>query len=179
MGKSKKNKNKTSIRLSGQNIYIDNKKRTIYYDRLTKKGYIISKKTENQALFYKNRFAILFFAAILFAGTFLTWLQSAVFFAVSILLAEYKFRKSFLKKLEVVSDIDFEKRLSPLKYIIANKEKNKVLMLSILYLLFAILVFLNAYIEGYKSALMIFSILLSVFGIYCSVLHIMAYTKME
>lgn len=63
---------KVQIRLSGQNIYTDKKNRTIYYDFISKQGYIVDKKHENQALFFKNRFAVIFFAAILCAGTFLT-----------------------------------------------------------------------------------------------------------
>ena len=76
---------------------------------MTKQGYIVDKKHENQALFFKNRFAVILFAAILCAGTFLTWLQAAIVFAVAIVLAEVKFRKSFLKQLEVAQDIDFER----------------------------------------------------------------------
>ena len=32
-----------TIRLSGRNVYTDKRKRTIYYDRLTKQGYLIHK----------------------------------------------------------------------------------------------------------------------------------------
>ena len=85
------------------------------------------------------------------AGTFLTWLQAAIVFAVAIVLAEVKFRKSFLKQLEVAQDIDFERKLSPIKYIVENKEKNKVMMLAILYIVFAVLIVLNAYMEQYNS----------------------------
>ena len=170
---------KVQIRLSGQNIYTDKKNRTIYYDFISKQGYIVDKKHENQALFFKNRFAVIFFAAILCAGTFLTWLQAAIVFAVALVLAEFKFRKSFLKELEVAKDIDFERRLSPIKYIVENKEKNKVIMLAILYIVFAVLVVLNAYMENYTSALMVLSIALALFGLYCSIIHLIAFSKMK
>lgn len=32
-----------TIRLSGRDVYTDKRKRTIYYDRLTKQGYLIHK----------------------------------------------------------------------------------------------------------------------------------------
>lgn len=178
MGK-KKNTQKAQIRLSGQNIYTDKKNRTIYYDFVTKQGYIVDKKHENQALFFKNRFAVILFAAILCAGTFLTWLQAAIVFAVAIVLAEVKFRKSFLKQLEVAQDIDFERKLSPIKYIVENKEKNKVMMLAILYIVFAVLIVLNAYMEQYNSGLIALSIALAVFGVYCSIIHLIAFSKMK
>lgn len=73
----KKSKPVEKIRLSGRNIYTDKKGRVIFYDMITKKGYLVDKKHENSALFFKNRFVVLLFAAILFGATFLTWLQAA------------------------------------------------------------------------------------------------------
>lgn len=78
----KKSKPVEKIRLSGRNIYTDKKGRVIFYDMITKKGYLVDKKHENSALFFKNRFVVLLFAAILFGATFLTWLQAAVAWAV-------------------------------------------------------------------------------------------------
>ena len=43
----KKSKPVEKIRLSGRNIYTDKRKRTIYYDFVTKQGYLIEKKNEN------------------------------------------------------------------------------------------------------------------------------------
>ena len=109
----KKSKPVEKIRLSGRNIYTDKKGRVIFYDMITKKGYLVDKKHENSALFFKNRFVVLLFAAILFGATFLTWLQAAVAWAVMMAIAEFAFRRGFLKKLEVVNDVDFERRVSP------------------------------------------------------------------
>ena len=48
-----------------------------------------------------------------------------------------------MKKLEVVNDVDFERRVSALQYIVENKAKGKVIVLIVLYLLLAVLVILN------------------------------------
>ena len=120
---------------------------------ITKKGYLVDKKSENSALFFKNRFVVLLFAAILFGATFLTWLQAAIAFAVMVAIAEFAFRRGFLKKLQVVDDVDFERRVSALQYIIENKEKGRVIALAILYFILAILVVLNAYVEKYSLGL--------------------------
>lgn len=112
-----------SIRLSGRNIYTDKQGRTIYYDWVTKQGYLIEKKSEKAALFYKNRFAVILMAAILFGATFLTVIQAVIAGAVMLVLAELTFRLSFLKKLEPVRDVDFEKRVSGLQYIVTEKSK--------------------------------------------------------
>ena len=52
----KKSKPVEKIRLSGRNIYTDKKGRVIFYDMITKKGYLVDKKHENSALFFKNHF---------------------------------------------------------------------------------------------------------------------------
>ena len=78
-----------------------------------------------------------------------------------------------------VTDVDFERRVSALQYIVENKEKGRVIMLAVLYLLFAVLIVLNAYVEKYSIGLCIFSGCLALVGIYFGVLHIIALTKMK
>lgn len=178
---SKKNKSKPveKIRLSGRNIYTDKKGRTIYYDFITKQGYLVDKSKENSAQFFKNRFVIILFAAILFGATFLTWTQAAIAWAVMMALAEVIFRRSFLKKMEKVTDVDFEKRVSALQYTMENKEKGRIGVLAFLYLLLAVLVVLNAYMEKYDLGLLILSGCIALVGIYFGVLHIVALIKLN
>ena len=179
MSKKKKSAPVEKIRLSGRNIYTDKKGRTIYYDFVTKKGYLVDKKNENSAVFYKNRIVVILFAAILCWATFLSPIQAVIAWAVMMVLAEVTFRKSFLKRMEPVTDVDFERRVSALQYIVENKEKGRVIMLAVLYLLFAVLIVLNAYVEKYSIGLCIFSRCLALVGIYFGVLHIIALTKMK
>lgn len=176
---SKKNKTKPveKIRLSGRNIYTDKKGRTIYYDFVTRQGYLVDKKNENSAQFYKNRLVVILFAAILFAGTFLTWIQAVVAWAVMMAVAEVMFRRSFLKKLEKVTDVDFEKRVSALQYTMENKETGRIILLAVLYLALAVLVVLNAYMEKYSLELLILSGGIALVGVYFSALHFVALIK--
>ena len=178
---SKKNKSKPveKIRLSGRNIYTDKKGRTIYYDFVTRQGYLIEKKSENSAQFYKNRLVVILFAAILFAGTFLTWIQAIIAWAVMMAVAEVMFRRSFLKKLEKVTDVDFEKRVSALQYTVENKEKGRIILLAVLYFALAVLVVLNAYMEKYSMGLMILSGGIALIGVYFGTLHLIAFIKMS
>ena len=178
---SKKNKSKPveKIRLSGRNIYTDKKGRTIYYDFVTRQGYLIEKKSENSAQFYKNRLVVILFAAILFAGTFLTWIQAIIAWAVMMAVAEVMFRRSFLKKLEKVTDVDFEKRVSALQYTMENKEKGRIILLAVLYFALAVLVVLNAYMEKYSLELLILSGGIALVGIYFSILHVVALIKLN
>ncbi len=179
MSKKRSRKPVEKIRLSGRNIYTDKRGRTIYYDLVTRRGYLIDKANENSAVFYKNRFVVILFAAILFGATFLSWLQALIAWAIMMALAEFAFRRVFLKKLDPVTDVDFERRISALQYIIENKERGRVIVLAFLYLLFAVLIILNAYVEKYSVGLLIFSGCLALVGFYFGILHIIALTKMK
>ena len=165
--------------LSGRNIYTDKKKRVIYYDALTKQGYVIDKKNEGSIMFYQNRLVIILFAAILCAGTFLTWQQATLAGVALFAVVEVYYRKKLFKNLEVVTDMDFGRRLTPLQSILARKSREKVMALIVLWAAFAILVPLNAYMEQYSLALMVLSGGLALVGVYFCVLHIVALIRMK
>ncbi len=179
MSRNKKKTPHETIRLSGRNVYTDKQKRVIYYDRLTRQGYLLHKEHENRMQFFKNRFTIILFAAILCAGTFLTWTQATLAGVITIVLVELYFRLSYLKKLEVITNVDFEHSISPLDYILKNKGRNRVGALCVLYFLFAVLIVLNAYLEQYNLGLMILSAGLSLVGLYFGALHAIAFFRMK
>ena len=168
-----------NTQLSGRNIYTDKKKRVIYYDWLTKQGYLVEKKFEGPVLFYQNRVVIILFIAILCAGTFLTWQQAPLAGIALLAVVEIYYRRKLFRSLEVVTDVDFGRRLTPLQSIVERKTKEKVIALIVLWAAFAILFPLNAYMEQYSLPLMIFSVGLSIVGIYFCVLHIIALTRMK
>lgn len=170
---------KETIRLSGRNIYTDKQNRTIYYDWVTKKGYLVGSKDAQAATFYKNRFAVILIAAILFAATFLTVTQAVVAGAVMLAAAEIAYRRSFLKKLEPVEDVDFERRVTALQYIVNEKSKGQALSLAVLYLLAAVLVVLNALDQKYGTGLLVLSGLIALIALYFSVLHFIGLAKIS
>ena len=168
-----------NTQLSGRNIYTDKKKRVIYYDWLTKQGYLVEKKFAGPVLFYQNRVVIILFIAILCAGTFLTWQQATLAGIALLAVVEIYYRRKLFRSLEVVTDVDFGRRLTPLQSIVERKTKEKVIALFVLWAAFAILFPLHAYMEQYSLPLMIFSVGLSIVGIYFCVLHIIALTRMK
>lgn len=180
MGNKKKQQQPVEqIRLSGRNIYTDKRGRVIFYDMLKKKGYLVDKKHENTAILYKNRWALILFAAILFGATLLNWTQAIIVWVCMMALGEFFFRVNFLKQLEPVTDIDFERRLSTLQYILENKSKGKIILLIVLYFLMAILVILNAYTEKYGTGLWVLSAGVALVGVYFGVLHVIALFKLK
>ena len=122
---------------------------------------------------------IILFIAILCAGTFLTWQQATLAGIALLAVVEIYYRRKLFRSLEVVTDVDFGRRLTPLQSIVERKTKEKVIALIVLWAAFAILFPLNAYMEQYSLPLMIFSVGLSIVGIYFCVLHIIALTRMK
>ena len=78
-----------------------------------------------------------------------------------------------------MTDVDFEKRVSPLQSILAHKSKERTLALAVLYALFAVLIVANAYLEQYSLGLMILSVGLGIVGLYFCILHVIALTRMK
>ena len=109
----------------------------------------------------------------------MTWLQAAVAWAVMMAIAEFAFRRGFLKKLEVVNDVDFERRVSAAFNTRGKQSKRKSDRSIVLYLLLAVLVILNAYVEKYSVGLCVLSGGIALVGVYFAILHIVALTKMK
>lgn len=169
----------SNITLSGRNIYVDKRGRIIYYDLLTKKGYYVGKEDENKLFFYKNRLVFILFAVILTIGTFFTTIQAALAGAITLVLVEAYYRFSFFKKLKVATHFERKNRISPIQAIIKEKTPVRTLILAFLYLAFAILIVINAYIEEYSIGINLVSIGLSIVGIYFFILHMIALSKMK
>ncbi len=180
MSKKKKTAPVEKIRLSGRNIYTDKKGRVIFYDMITKKGYLVDKKNENSAVFFKNRFVVILFAAILFGATFLSGLQAVIAWAVMMALAEFAVPHVLLEETGACYETWILRDEFPRCSILSRiRRKGESSLLAVLYFLFAVLVVLNAYMEKYSTGLWVFSGCLAVVGIYFGVLHIIALTKMK
>lgn len=165
--------------LTGRNIYLDKRNRTVYYDIFTKTGYVIPPEDERKIFVYKNRLAIILFASILSIDTIFNIMVAAIFGVVLFLIVEAYYRFVVFKKLKVSSSFDREKRKSPLKTIVEANEKGKSIILVCLYIAFSILVIINAYSQNYTIWLMILSYAFSLFGIYSAITHLIAITKMK
>lgn len=171
-----KNNNGT---LAGKNIYRDKKNRIIYYDFISKKSYYIFNEDENKIFFYKNRFTILLFAAILGVATILTKIQAGIILLSLLIIIEIYYRLFVFKKLKIVKDKDIEKKehISPIQAILETKPRSKIITLIVLYTIFSILIVVNAILENYSLAMNVLSGLLAVFGLYFAIIHLIALTK--
>ena len=79
MAQNKQKKvDKKSNNISGRNIYLDRQGQTVYYDPISKCGYIIDKKVEGKFFVYKNRFVLILMIMILFSEYFPSWKEVVI-----------------------------------------------------------------------------------------------------
>lgn len=150
-----KNIASTTASVAGINIYKDSRNRTVYFDRLTKDGYVITAHNVNQYNFYSKRFLIPLIAFALLStlnvgGYKLGFGKAALICLGIIIVMEYLFRFRFLKSLTTIPNFRPEKKKPYLQQIIdSNTNKFVIFLKAILYLALGIIFIYYAYLSNY------------------------------
>lgn len=168
---NKKKKKRVAEELAGIHIYKDDHNRYVYYDIFSKVGYVISNPQSYKA--YSNRFILGVIAAILvYTFELGPWLAiGAGILAYG--LMEFKFR-SFLKKQTMLMNFQPKKR-TPKIIMAASDKKGKILLRIVLFLAFAILIVLLAFVEEkYDIYMKAACILVGIGALYMSIFNVYA-----
>ena len=166
-------------RAVGRNIYLDDKGRDIYYDRISKNGYIITEADMRKFYYYQNRYVLILIAIVL-GYNFIASLQTCILIGVVAgVIAEWTFRKKFLPSLTMLVGFKPEKRIPPYQQIAQNDPKNKIILKAVLYMLLAVLLVLNAWIEQLSSALFVLSCLVALVSVYAAVMNLLAIKEVK
>lgn len=165
------NKNADGKKLSGIHIYVDDHGRTVYYDVLTKIGYLI----DDYEQAYRP-FSMRFFIGLC-AGVVVNMFELPVPICAVIgvgvyIFMEIKFRL-FLKKVPALLDFKPSKRVGFIESA-ANDTSSRVILKLVLYLALAVLFVLNAYLEHYTGLILAVSWLLGFFGLFFAGINVMA-----
>lgn len=172
--KGNKYKKNEKLKLGGMHIYVDQHGRAIYYDVLTKIGYVMD-DYENAYRPYSMRFVIGIFAAVvIYMFEMPLWLCIVLGIAAYGFM-EIKFRL-FLRKLPQLLDFKPEKRASMVDTA-ANDDMKKLLTKLVLYILLAVLIVFNAYDQGYDGFMLAANWLIAAFGAYFTVIQVLALIK--
>lgn len=145
----------TVDQISGLNIYIDSKKRTIYYNPLRKKAWYVPKYDFKKFQMYKMRYMAAI-AATLVGWTILNdWfkLPMWVAFAVGLLVwawMEYGFYK-FQNGLQPVRKFDKSQLKSTFDMNMNPEDKSRNWVKIALYVILGVLLVFNAYDQGYAG----------------------------
>ena len=171
---------KEKVELKGFNIYQDKKGRTVYYDWISKNGYIIPESKYNSYTNYSIRLVISVLVGYL-SALFLdnNYLAGTLIGLSTYIAYTFVFHKRFLSTLSIIPNF---KRPYRENYIDRNiKEMTKKRALSIvfvsLFLLVAIIA--NLLVNGYDIFILVLSIGLSLVAVGFMVVHIIILVKKE
>lgn len=145
----------------GFNLYYDDNGRTVYYDRINKKAYQISKKEESKYFFFSSRPITAF--ALGYLAYYLTksWAITIFVGVVTYLLMLLFFRKMFLADLPVAPKFIPGKK-EPLYVRFANVfSVNRIIVIIVLALLLSVGTFINAYLSDYSETIKILNYVLA------------------
>lgn len=170
--------------VSGISIYQDKHGRNVYYDIFTKNGYLILDSTASKFNFYQKRiiFPIIVFALLLNyrMGDFYVDVYGALFSALAVFAGlEYFFRFHFLRSLTVIPNFQRTKKESYLVQLSNKNDKGKLIIKGLLYIIFAVLLFIYVLQSGYEGVALIGMGLICIFiGVY-GLIYLAALTKIQ
>ena len=139
--------------LSGIFIHQDPKRGTIYYDVLSRKGYILTSSNVRMYSLYSAMLPLCIIAATLSVSLFgLNYLSAAILFVALYLLAAVAFRYFFFYKLPVAERWKPVRTESIFMFFARGYSKQRLIVLIILLLLLGILMPLYGRIENFEGA---------------------------
>lgn len=163
-------------KIVGANIYYDKKGNPIYYDFLTKKGYMLRDHNLKDYRMYSNRFIFSFGFGILVEMFLKMPLLAVLSGVIALIVLEILFRKKFLPSLSLVGNFKKEKEES-LIVKMAQTDVSKLIAKIICYLLISILLIVNLKMEGYEGLFAIASYLISAITLLIAILNLLALFK--
>lgn len=178
---AKKSTNQTT-NLRGMNIYKDSYGRTVYYDQLTKSGYLITPKDSNLYVLYSKRFIIPIFLFVLIyestiGGRTLGFSESILVCLAAMMMMEVLFRFHYLKNLTVIPNFKPTAKEDFITRMTKDAAKGMLAMKAGLYIALSALLVLLAYSENYDGALFIICLILAAVVALIAVIYLIGFTK--
>lgn len=172
--------NKADNSLRGRNIYIDKKKRTIYYNKRTHKGYVISPGSERTFQVWSSRLALAVILAIFVEFFFLKgmWYVSIGLGVLTYVFLEYKYQK-LLNSFPMIQEFDTDTAI-PTEKTEITQTKPKLAIKAVLYVALGILLILNIYVSenvGDQIALVVISYAAAAVAFYIAIKFTILFLK--
>lgn len=171
-----------SANVRGLNIYKDAFGRSIFYDRLTNAGYLITPKDANLYTLYSKRFIIpIFIFVLIFESTiagFTLGLTESIFVCLAaVMMMEILFRFHYLKGLTMIPNFKPTAREDFMTRMTKDLPKGMLLYKAILYFVLAVLIVLLAYSENYAMELFTLCVIVSFIVVVIAVIYLISYFK--
>ena len=143
-------------KVTGFNIYKDGKNRDIYYDMLTKEGYVITKYEVSKMNFYQKRFIL---PIIIFSLTYTIDLFGFKFGVLgagaaallTLVCTEFFFRFRFLNKMMVVPNFVPNKQENYFHQLANSSPLSSLIVKGLLYIALGVLLVLFGYQESFQT----------------------------
>lgn len=143
-------------KVTGFNIYKDKLNRDIYYDFITKEGYVITQKNLSKFNFYKKRFII---PVILFALTYTLNIAGFEFgitgagalALISLVVTEFVFRFKFLRSTITVPNFVPNKKENYFHQLANSSPLVSLILKGVLYIILGGLLVVFGYQEGFET----------------------------
>lgn len=166
------------IEISGMNIYTDKKGRTVYYDFITKNGYIIPPNKYNSYTNYSIRLLV----SVLVGYLSSLFLDNNYFYGFIVGVSTYiaysfVFRKRFLSSLSVIPDFKRPYKESYIDRNVKNTSKKKNLSIVFVAMLLLPIIVLNLAVSGYDTFTLILSIALGTMALGFAIVHLIILKK--
>lgn len=170
---------KTKNRIAGMNVYKDKHNRDVYYDRLTKKAYIINPSDVNQYNFYSRRFFIPIIAFVLLfslkIGNIELGYAGAAGIALIIgIITEAFFRFRFLKSLSAVPNFQPKEKPDYFDQLANAGNKQDLMIRSLLYFALGIVLIVFGYLSEFEIFEWIICIAFSLGAIIMGIINLIA-----
>ena len=138
--------------LSGLFIYQDKKRGTVYYDILSRKGYVLTSSDVKMYLLYTAMLPICIIVAFIITSAFnMTYVPAFFIFVALYLLAAVIFRFTFFYKLPEAANWKPAKKENIFLSLARTYTKQRLIVLIILLLLLTIMMPLYSSMEGFTG----------------------------
>lgn len=160
--------NSQYVPVTGRNIYVDDRDRTIYYNKKTKIGYVI---TQDKAPGYRT-YAYRWGAGIGVIALFIAFelpLPLSIIFGLAVsLVLDYRFKHSYLEGLTQIRNFKPKEKMSYIETL-AQEDEKKIILKVVLYVALAILLPLNSIQQKHDTLIFV---IVSLVGIGCLVMAV-------
>ena len=162
--------------LSGIFIYQDSKRGTIYYDIVTRKGYILTTSDVNTYTVYSTMLPLCLIASVLFCVVFhFNYIVAILIFVPLYLLTAFFFRVSFFYNLPVAENWKPFKKDNLFVYMAKTYSAQRLIVLTILLLALTILMPIYAKMEHFEGINYYASLIIPVFTFLFMVVVVVAF----
>ena len=166
-----------SQKLRGSNIYLDDLGRNVYYDKLTKEAYLIQDKDFKSFSFYSNRYVLVVGSIIVFSVFLESFVVCTSIALCLVIVLEIIFRKKYLPTLIKLDNFKANNKLSYVDQEVDGNSSSKTKLKVFLFILLAILLGANAYIEEFKGFELIITGIIIIFALVLAAMNIKALSK--